>query len=990
MNNLKTIFFSAFTMCFFTWNVASAQQTVAISDGGTINGVSCASSVIITDSGGENGDYGSAEDFTMTICVETTSDAFGQIIISPALNGDVWDLDASSTLFIYDGNSTGAPLLGAFNSITDPAGVNVSGTTGCITLQFVSGAGASGPGFTANFACEQPLQPFNFDISGIPPLEQFQDFTDPAIKICFGDSIIVSVQTEYPLSEAGGNGYLQEDATSFFRYLMGDGTIYQGLGLTQISHTYADPFGYQVTITIQDVNGKVEFKQFYVLSAPRPDFTNLAVDDTLCIGQQTVITGGATATDTVGVDPNTSAILGGGILGEQLFLPDGNDENYETTIVIDEFDDDQVIENATDILSFCVNMEHSFLGDLEMMLTCPDGTSINVFNSFTGDGLFPGGFGGGGTYLGDANDDQSTDPGIGFDYCFSDDAAFGTMGDELAAGNTVPVNTFQAGNAMAPGTYLPEELLETFIGCPINGDWTLTIRDNLQIDNGWIFNWSIFFDPNINPSTVFYSPDIVDVYWEDNDDIVSDDGTSITVEPSVEGNNSFTFVAVDEFGCIHDTTLNVYVRPMASVDDAIACDLTHTLAPENALFGTWTVVSKPSPDAVVVGLNTPVDGAMDDIQVSEYGIYEFLLTELFCSYEATAVIDFRPNPSVAPLVSDTTLCVGSSILLDAGAQAANSGNFNVSWTRDGQVINGTDYAIEADQTGQYIVTITGVCGTASDTTNLVAIDIDYEGNVVCGLQATGDVEVSPEGTGTWSADSPDISFSSINQQITQISSQNYGEYQITYTDDRCVNDGLTLPFRFVQPPVINVLPQNPKFCVDSDVLIITATITGSNNGEFLWSINGAGTTFNNDTLVFDPLYFDPNVGYILEALALDPYEVCAPGTGSTNFTGDWCEYNIPDVVTPNGDGKNDRFHVQYLDLIPGSKLLIYDRWGKQVFESDNYGAYQQSNFANNAPNSGGWDPTDVGTGTYYYELLLPRLGKTESGYVQVLDGEAKE
>lgn len=977
-------------MCLFTWNVASAQQTVAISDGGTISEISCASSVIITDSGGEDGNYGSAEDFTMTFCVEGISTSFGQIIISPALNGDTWDLDPTSTLFIYDGNSTAAPLLGAFNSDTDPAGVYVSGTTGCMTLQFVSGAGASAPGFTAHFQCEQPLQPFNFDITGIPPLEPFQDFTDPAIKICFGDSIIVSVQTDYPLSDAGGNGYLQEDATSYFRYLMGDGTIYQGLGLTEISHTYADPFGYQVTITIQDVNGKVEFDQFYVLTAPRPDFTNLVVDDTLCIAQQTIITGGATATDTVGVDPNTSAILGGGILGEQLFLPDGNDENYETTIVIDEFDDGQVIENASDILSFCINMEHSFLGDLEMMLTCPDGTSINVFNSFTGDGLFPGGFGGGGTYLGDANDDATTNPGIGFDYCFSDDAAFGTMGDEFAAGNTVPVSTFQAGNAMAPGTYLPEDLLETFIGCPINGNWTLTIRDNLGIDNGWIFNWSIFFDPTINPSTVYYSPDIVEVYWEDNDDIVSDDGTSITVEPSEEGNNSFTFVAIDEFGCIHDTTLNVYVRPMTTIDNAIACDLTHTLAPENALFGTWEVISQPSPDAVVVGLNSPVDGAMDDIQVSEYGIYEFQLTELFCGYQATAVVDFRPDPVVAPLVSDTTLCVGSSILLDAGPQASNSDNFNVTWTRDGQVINGTDYAIEADQTGQYIVTITGVCGSATDTTNLVAIDIVFEGSTVCGLQATGNVEVSPEGDGIWSADSPDISFSSITQQITQISSQNYGEYQITYTDNRCVNDGVSHPFRFVQPPVINVLPQNPEFCVDTDELVITATITGSNTGDFLWTENGSATPFTNDTLVFEPNYFEPNVGYIFEALALDPFGVCPPGTGSTNFTGLWCEYYIPNVVTPNGDGKNDRFHVQHLELIPGSQIQIFDRWGNMVFESDNYGAYQEDNYASNAPNSGGWDPSDMDTGTYYYELLIPSLGKTESGYVQVLDGDSKE
>ena len=59
-------------------------------------------------------------------------------------------------------------------------------------------------------------------------------------------------------------------------------------------------------------------------------------------------------------------------------------------------------------------MEHSYLGDLEMMLTCPSGLSINVFNSYSGSsGLFPGGFGGGNTFLGGAYDNNTGNIG----YC---------------------------------------------------------------------------------------------------------------------------------------------------------------------------------------------------------------------------------------------------------------------------------------------------------------------------------------------------------------------------------------------------------------------------------------------------------------------------------------------------------------------------------------------------------------------------------------------
>ncbi|HKL02226.1 MAG TPA: hypothetical protein VJ911_01070, partial [Cryomorphaceae bacterium] len=288
---------------------ASAQDTYPISDEGTITDVSCAESVIITDSNADAGNYLPNESYQITICVENVSLSPGQIIISPELNGDVWDVDENSSLFVYDGVGTGGTLLGEFNSVSHPAGVNVSGEEGCLTLVFISGDSSTGEGFTANFACFQPLQPFNFEITSIPELGTFDPLPLETINICFGDSIIVELETSYPLSDAGGNGYEQSDETSYFRYLMGDGTTYEGFGLTEISHTYELAFGYQVTVIVQDVSGRIETEQFFVLIAPRPDFSNIAINDTLCIGEQTEITGGIFETDTVGVDPTTSAIL---------------------------------------------------------------------------------------------------------------------------------------------------------------------------------------------------------------------------------------------------------------------------------------------------------------------------------------------------------------------------------------------------------------------------------------------------------------------------------------------------------------------------------------------------------------------------------------------------------------------------------------------------------------------------------------------------------
>ena len=68
------------------------------------------------------------------------------------------------------------------------------------------------------------------------------------------------------------------------------------------------------------------------------------------------------------------------------------------------------------------------------------------------------------------------------------------------------------------------------------------------------------------------------------------------------------------------------------------------------------------------------------------------------------------------------------------------------------------------------------------------------------------------------------------------------------------------------------------------------------------------------------------------------------------------------VITPNGDGINDKFTFENLDSYPNNSLLIFDRWGREVYQQD---AYQQD-----------WEGTKDGSplpaGTYYYILTFDK------------------
>ncbi|MCC5945267.1 MAG: PKD domain-containing protein [Bernardetiaceae bacterium] len=101
------------------------------------------------------------------------------------------------------------------------------------------------------------------------------------------------------------------------------------------------------------------------------------------------------------------------------------------------------------------------------------------------------------------------------------------------------------------------------------------------------------------------------------------------------------------------------------------------------------------------------------------------------------------------------------------------------------------------------------------------------------------------------------------------------------------------------------------------------------------------------------------------------YEITLVGrNGSCNesFTKTvFIEGGVPvNVITPNGDGKNDFFIIN--KVRDGWKLQIFDRWGKEVFRSDNY----QNDWGSDAQNS-----------TYFYQLISPD-GVSCKGWIQVL------
>ncbi|MFK7937130.1 MAG: gliding motility-associated C-terminal domain-containing protein, partial [Saprospiraceae bacterium] len=85
------------------------------------------------------------------------------------------------------------------------------------------------------------------------------------------------------------------------------------------------------------------------------------------------------------------------------------------------------------------------------------------------------------------------------------------------------------------------------------------------------------------------------------------------------------------------------------------------------------------------------------------------------------------------------------------------------------------------------------------------------------------------------------------------------------------------------------------------------------------------------------------------------------------------DFMIFDGFSPNGDGVNDFFTIQGIDLFPDHELIIYNRWGNEVLRRKEY----KNDW------DGKWDGNrDLPDGTYFY-LFDTGTGERLNGWLQI-------
>ena len=609
------------------------------------NGTDTTCSGTFYDNGGL-GLYTSNANLTQTFC--------------PGLPGSVikvsfttFQTEASfDKLFVYDGPTTASPLLGVYSGPGALVGVSFKSSTGCLTFNFQSDGSVNLNGWTATISCEYACQNFVVNPDSTFPVADSVN----EIKICIGTPVTMVGDASYPNS---GSHYNQKNSTSTFTWKTGDGFTIPGQTAT---HTFNMAGVFDISLVVEDTLGCQSFKKgARVVVSVSPTFKNLSFfpNDTICFGDTAIIALSDSGLFTPFVPPSLNAA---GIT----FLPDGTGTSYRDTIPVSIFSPAATFGSGY-LESIYVNMEHSYLGDLEIRLTCPNGSSAVLKQAA----------GGGATHLGEPVDPPFTTPlnaGIGYTYEFTNRSPFyGTMVNESGTYQynytDVLGNNYTAQDYLPAGTYTPFQNFSTQLnGCPLNGNWIITVTDNLAVDNGYIFFWGLKFDTLIRPPTSTFAP-IQGVrdssVWTSVSNIITTVAdTSVVTSPTTSGTHSYNYKIFDNYGCEHDTTVNLFVKPKLKSDagmDFITCRLDYQLAPvptPNNDSSHWSYYSNSPSGNSVITTDTTYNAAT---VVNEYSSFSYILDEIVegCStYPDTVVINHvRALNTIDIAVTDDTICI---------------------------------------------------------------------------------------------------------------------------------------------------------------------------------------------------------------------------------------------------------------------------------------------------------------------------------------------
>lgn len=230
--------------------------------------------------------------------------------------------------------------------------------------------------------------------------------------------------------------------------------------------------------------------------------------------------------------------------------------------------------------------------------------------------------------------------------------------------------------------------------------------------------------------------------------------------------------------------------------------------------------------------------------------------------------------------------------------------------------------------GTYPVVLIVSNANCSDTALLsvsmvASIDSSITSNIDCNGHLNAFSSCSASNTYLWNTgDGTSYSGCNISHQYNS-----YGQYLVELN----VSNGYCSKYNSILVDIPQPLEHIINAVLDSCTGNASFSITPSTNSTVLWDF-GDGQNSSQTS----PIHHFENQSIYLISAIIEPGDPCAD---TIEFDLDLHDFSfsnlfIPNVFTPNNDGLNDYFCL-FTTPCNFLRISIYNRWGKQIFSSDN-------------------------------------------------------
>lgn len=243
-------------------------------------------------------------------------------------------------------------------------------------------------------------------------------------------------------------------------------------------------------------------------------------------------------------------------------------------------------------------------------------------------------------------DDAHNLAGIGYDYAWTSNSNYNTVGYVYDVANMSSSTTLYNNGTASTNTlhhvipsdveagthiYQPFNSFSNFIGCPLNGTWTISVCDSWAKDNGYIFNWELALDPALLPNDWSYTVGLESV-TVDCGSMVAVSGNDVVITPESGSTMPSTcnITLHDRYGCetVVPLTFNVVEPTIVLTSGANDQEVCEGMDIENIVYTIGGSASSATafglPDGVtltVSGTTATISGAPTTAGRYNYTIY---------------------------------------------------------------------------------------------------------------------------------------------------------------------------------------------------------------------------------------------------------------------------------------------------------------------------------------------------------------------------------